>query len=173
MKQGAAAPEGVEADVDLPHLAFGGRGVAVLDDPVQLALGIPNHPAVGARGVFDRGQGGRCSRAAMRGGQQLDGLGPDQRPVSVEDQHIPFPEHVRGRLGQRVAAPLLLVLVGDLGTAADVRNQLELAAVDHGDDAPDAGLSAGVENVVDDWLAAHRVEDFRGPGPHTGAETSG
>jgi hypothetical protein len=82
-------------------------------------------------------------------------------------------EYIVGRLRERVAGAFLDLLIDDFAAALDVVGDLRLRGVEHGHDAPDAGLGAGVDGEVDHRPAGQSMENFRRSRPHAGAQTGG
>ena len=104
--------EGVGARVDLLDLELLRRGVAGLlglDDPLDLPVGVADHPAEGARVVELGGHHRRGgARVAVGGEQARDRLGVEQRGVAGEDEHgLRVADHVdRGPQGAAGAVGL-------------------------------------------------------------------
>ena len=85
-----AAPEAEDAGVDLVDLELVGRGVAVLDDAGDAVVLAHPHDAAVAGGVVEPGGEDRAGGvgAAVLAHQRGDRVGPQQRRVAREHQHV-------------------------------------------------------------------------------------
>ena len=85
-----AAPEAEDAGVDLVDLELVGRRVAVLDDAGDALVLAHPHDAAVAGGVVEPGGEDRARGvgAAVLAHQRGDGVGPQQRRVAGEHEHV-------------------------------------------------------------------------------------
>ena len=179
------AAEAVERRVHLVDLELVGTGVDVLDDAVDAAPLVADHPAVAARVVDARGEDrrGRVAQAVL-GGEHRERVGADERRVGEEHEQVVVGVEVVGERGERdadcVAGAALHVLLDELdghvdraaraGEALLHRLRDVLGAVpDDDDDAVERQRAEGVEHPEEHRATAQLVEHLRGRGPHARA----
>ena len=170
--------EGEDPGVDLPHRPLLVGRVLLLDDPLDLAVVVADHPAVAV------GVGHHAGQDAHRplGGLVLLGEGPqrrglEQRGVGVRHQHralgdLPRSGHGLHRDPDRVPGAVLLLLGREQRVrhqGLDVRADLVALVADDRDDPPRLDLLDGRQHVPDHAPPRHRVQDLHGLGLHPGA----
>ncbi len=179
-----AAAEAVDRGVDLVDLALLVGGVSLLYHLADPAVLAPHHPAV-AGGVLHAGcqQGAGRFGLTMSAHQGGDGLGPQQRRVARQDEHVAVViEIVVGESGEpdadRVAGSPLHALLDELehevwGLFLQLLGD-PLRTVAHHDDRPARlALTQGIEHVQQHGPATQQVERLGSHRPHTGALSGG
>ena len=95
------APEAVDRRVDLVDRKLVGRGVELLDDPLDAAARIAHDPSV-AGGVVEASgeEGGGGVAEAVFGGEHGERLGTEQRLVGEHDDDVVLTVEVVGERGE-------------------------------------------------------------------------
>ena len=167
----------VEQVVARIHLFDGplrGGAVAVLDDALDVAVGVADDAAVAGRVVEDRrGQRRRRLLGLVLLDQRLEGLGPDQRTVAAQHE----------RLAREILQMLLAAHDGVGGAQLlgllhpdDVRRIVGKSLLDLVGAEPDdhvnlvyADTSARIEHIRQHGPAGHFVQHLRQLGVHPAA----
>ncbi|VXC06974.1 hypothetical protein NOCARDAX2BIS_400209 [Nocardioides sp. AX2bis] len=166
--------EGQDPGVDLGDLALGGRGVLLLDDRLDLAVGVAQHPAVPRRvGHPPREHAHRAVGGGVLVGEGAQGLPGEQGRVAVRDHDRPGHRALGGervdRDPDRVAGAELLLLHGQqrVGSPLGHVQTDQLALVAHDDrDASGVQRPHRRQHVADHGAAGDGVQDLRGLRPH-------
>ena len=170
VEQGASV-ETVEAGVALVDRRLLGRGVLLLDDALDLAVGIADDAAVAGGVVQLHGEhhhGGVVLIAHLR--QAGDSLGLDERAVAREHRQgtIEAGESV-GAGEHRARRAVLHFLHHYLRVALDQRDDLLAGMADHRRHLGDAGGVGGVDHPAHERLAQNLVCHLGLFGLHAGA----
>ena len=180
------ATERVDARADLVDVEFVGRGVAVFDDPLRLAVVLADDAAVAGRVVDDaREQRGRVAVGDVGLDEVGERLGPQQRRVAGEDDDgrvvvVVVVAGERGHPDRRGVAGAVLLDLLDEGDVRPRRREL-LHLLGHllGAVADDERGAIGpqqferVDDVQHHRPAADQVEWLGAVGPHARALAGG
>ena len=170
VEQGAGV-EAVEAGVALVDRCLLGRGVLLLDDALDLPVGIADDAAVAGGVVQLHGEhhhGGVVLVAHLC--QAGDGLGLDERAVAGEHRQgaVEAGESV-GAGEHRARRAVLHFLHHNLRVALDQRDDLLAGMADHRCHLGDAGSVGGIDHPAHERLAQNLVCHLGLFGLHTGA----
>ena len=167
----SACVEAVEAGVALVDRRLLGRGVLLLDDALDLAVGIADDATVTGGVVQLHGEhhhGGVVPVAHLR--QAGDGLGLDERAVAGEHRQRPVEAGKGVGAGQhRARRAVLHFLHHYLRVALDQRDDLFAGMADHRCHLGDAGGVGSVDHPAHKRLAQNLVGHLGLFGFHAGA----
>ena len=170
VEQGARV-EAIEAGVALVDRRLLGRGILLLDDALDLAVGIADDATVAGGVVQLHGEhhhGGVVLVAHLR--QAGDGLRLDKRAVAGEHRERPVEAGESVGAGEhRARRAVLHFLHHHLRVAFDQRDDLLAGMADHRCHLGDAGGVGGVDHPAHERLAQNLVGHLGLFGLHTGA----
>ena len=163
--------EDIDAGVDLADRPLGVVGVPVLDDALNLAIGVTEDPPVAARvGHLGGEHGDRGLPTAVLVEQRRQGLAGQHRDITVGDDHLATQraETLQGHLDGVPGAQLLLLHRGRhvRGDLAQMGLDLVPAVPDHDHDVLRLQVGGRAHRVAEQGVPGHLVQQLRPGGLH-------